>query len=175
MILTNIKTFGEIQDSTSNPFLEELHVDKRIVLKRFKKGEVIVPDESNITLQHSEELSKENEKLKEIGLEIGKRQYKQRATFVLLYSQPILNYKALSEASFKVLFFIIDKKLSLGIDYVILSIPECCVELEMSRPTISKAFVELVNQKLIAKRADGVWWINPNYFYAGNRLKILTK
>lgn len=173
--MNSIKTFGELQDSSSNPFLEELHIDKRIVLKRFKKGEVILPEENDISTEHSEELQKENEKLKEIGLEIGKRQYKQKASFVLLYSQPILNYKELSEASFKVLFFILDRKLSLGIDYVILSIPECCVELSMSRPTITKAFVELVNQKLLARRTDGVWWINPNYFYAGNRLKILTK
>jgi len=171
----DISTFGEIKEIEVNPFLEELRIDKHLVIKRFKKGEVVIPEQIEISDEESKHLTAENEELKVKGLEIAKRVYKQKAAFVLIYSNPIIDYKSLSESSFKIFFYILDKKLSLGIDYIVMTIPECCLELNMTRPTITKGIVELVKAKMIYRRADSVWWINPNYFYAGNRLKIDTK
>lgn len=174
--LFDVASYGEIKEADDNPFLEAFHVDKQIVIKRFKKGEVVIPEIADIPIEESMELTKENELLKKKGLEIGKRHYKQKADFVIIYRKPhILNYKDLSEAAFKIFFLILDSKLSLGIDYVVMSLPELCVELGMTRPTISKGMVELVRNKLIYKRTDTVWWVNPNYFFAGNRLNIKTK
>lgn len=171
----DIDSYNQIKDTDSNPFLENFHVDKHIVLKKFKKGEVVIPDLVEIPIEESEELTRENDLLKKKGLEIAKRTYKQKADFVLIYRTPLLNYRDLSEAGFKIFFFILENKLSLGIDYIVMDIPECCVELGLSRPTIAKGIVELVRNKIIYKRTNSVWWINPNYFYAGNRLKIMTK
>ncbi len=176
LTIFDISGYSEIKDIELNPFLEEFHVDKQLILKRFKRGEVVIPELVDIPIEESLELTKENELYKTKGLEIAKRHYKQKADFVIIYRKPhILNYKDLSEAAFKIFFFMIDKKLSLGVDYVVMSVPELCLELDMSRPPITKALVELVRNKIIYKRTDTVWWINPNYFYAGNRLNIKTK
>lgn len=171
----DVDSYNQIKDLDSNPFLENFHVDKHMVLKKFKKGEVVIPDIVEIPYAESEELTKENELLKKKGLEIAKRVYKQRADFILIYRNPLLNYRDLSEAAFKIFFLILDQKLSLGIDYIVMDISECCLELGLTRPTITKGIVELVKNKIIYRRTSSVWWINPNYFYAGNRLKILTK
>lgn len=169
-----IITFSDIKDFKKNPFVEELVINKTTTLKRFKKGEVIINEDESLSIKDREELTKENEELKSIGLEIGKIKIRQKANFVLLYI-PIFKYKSLSEISFKIWFYIIESKLNLGQDKIILGIDECCEELNASRPTITKGLVELVKNKIISKQCDNVWWINPNYFYAGNRLKINTK
>lgn len=170
-----INSFAEVIKTDDNPFLDNLVIDKKLVLKRFKTGEVVMPDEGQITNEESKRLTEENKNLNDVGLTVAKKQYKQRASFVLIYNNPMVNYKALSEASLKMLFFIFERKVGLGLDFIVLSVNECCTELNLSRPTITKGFVELIRNKLISKREDNVWWINPNYFYAGNRLKILSR
>ena len=171
---SNITSYTEIMETNKNPFIQELKIDKRIVLKRFKKGEIVDNEQGNLPLKEAEALTKENEDLKDKGVEIGKRIHKQRAKFILLYNEPLLDYRNMSEIGFKILFYIFERKLNLGNDTVILSIAECCTELNTSRPTVTKGFVELVRNKLLAKKYDNVWYINPCYFFAGNRERIMT-
>lgn len=169
-----ITSYNEIVEVDKNPFIQELKIDKRIVLKRFKKGEIVDNEQGNLPLSEAKALTEENEQLKDKGVEIGKRINKQRAKFILLYNEPLLDYRNLSEISLKMLFFIFERKLNLGNDTVLLSINECCTELNASRPTVTKGFVELIRAKLLAKKYDNVWYINPCYFFAGNRERIMT-
>jgi hypothetical protein len=173
-IITEINNFSEIPDNDKSPFVEELQINTTKVLKRFKKGEVILDEHENLSFQESKSLTIQNEKLKLKGLEIGQIKVKQKAEFVIIYTNNI-PYKNLSEVSFKIFHYILDKRISLGSDMIILSIEDCCEHLKFTRPTVAKGFVELVKNKIIAKRCENVWWINPNYYYAGNRLNIKTK
>lgn len=169
-----INNFSEIPDNDKSPFVEELHINTTQVLKRFKKGEVVLDVNESISYQEAKNLTIQNENLKQKGLEIGQVKIKQKAEFVIIYTNNI-PYKNLSEISFKIFHYILDKRISLGSDIIILSIEDCCEHLQSTRPTVTKGFVELVKNKIIAKRCDNVWWINPNYYYAGNRLNIKSK
>lgn len=173
-IRETIESFSDIQDFDKNPFIEELVINETNVLKRFKKGEAVIDEANTLSLEEINKLTKEHEEIQTKGLEIAQVKTRQKAEFILLYI-PMFDYKNMLEISFKILFFIIERKINLGNDSVILSINECCIELKSTRPTISKGFVDLVNKKILAKKYDNVWWINPNYFYAGNRLRIKTK
>ena len=69
----------------------------------------------------------------------------------------------------------LENRINLGSDAIIFSIDELCKELKSTRPTVTKGIIDLVSNNIICKQLENVWWINPAYFYAGNRLKIRTK
>lgn len=166
------KNYSDIPDSNNNPFIQTLKVNTKLKLSRYKRDETINNEEGTIDIDKQLELEKEQERLKQLGIEIGKLVTRKSVSFIALYNAPIFNYSSLSLPSFKILFYILDEKVHFNRDYVVLSIKECCIKFDLTLPTVCKSFTELANNKIISKRLDNVWWINPNYFYAGDREKI---
>ena len=171
----DVINFSDIKDIEKNPYLDHLVINTYTTLKGFKSGEVVMPDEIDLPPEEIKRLTEDNKDLKKKGLGYAKRQTKQSASFTIVYNNPHLNFRDLSGCALKIIHLIWEKKLAIGSDFVVLDVNECCVELSVTRPTVVKAFVELVRNKVLHKRNDYNWWINPNYFYAGNRLKINTK
>ncbi len=173
-ISSKYTSINDIASKNQNPFLEHLMINQRTVLKRFKRGEAIITDK----VSHSdkvEELNQQQKELYKLDLSIGKLVYKQMSPFVLIYTDKVIDYKKLSGVTFKLLFFIIYEKLSLGNDFIIMDSKELVEKLDISRNSAYTAILELVNNGILDKRNDYNWWINPNYFYCGNRLSINTK
>lgn len=170
--IDSYKNYSDIPDSIDNPFIETLSINTKLKLSRYKKNETINNEEGTIDLKKVKELEIEQERLKGLGIEIGKLVTKKSISFVFMFNTPILNYEKLSLPTFKILFYILDEKLYFNKDYIIISIRECCLKFNLTLPTVCKSFTELVNNKILSKRLDNVWWINPNYFYVGDREKI---
>src|SRR5882757_2235851 len=97
------KSFKDIKDADLNPFLEEIKYKSQIILKRFKKGEAVIPDSIEIKMEEVHELTKQNSELDSKGLGIGKLKKKQIASFVLLYTDQKIDYKKLSSICNKVI------------------------------------------------------------------------
>lgn len=171
----DITKMDELSHVDENPFLHNVKFDTKIILKRFKKGVVVDNEECSIPLDKSIELTKQREEIKKIGLDIAQRKTRQIGAFVLLYTNPLINYKNMSEVTFKILFLIIDKRLNYGNDTIVLSIEDCCTELSVTRPTVQKGLIELIRNKVIYPRMTNVWWINPTYIFNGNRTNIKSK
>lgn len=173
-IIEKYSSINDIVTKTQNPFLEHLVISERTVLKRFKRGEAIMTAKMN-NLSEINVLTKQERELNKVDLSIGKLVTKQTSPFVLLYTDKTIDYKELSGVTFKILFFIIYEKLSLGSDFIIMDSKELVERLDISRNSAYTGILELVNNKIIDKRNDYNWWINPNHFYCGNRLSINTK
>lgn len=166
------KNYSDIPDNVNNPFIETLKVSTKLKLSRYKKDEIINNEEGTIDHNKQKELEEEQKRLKELGVEIGKLVTRKSSSFVFLFNAPIFNYRNLSLPAFKILFYIIDEKIMFNKDYIVISIKECIIKFDLTLPTVCKAFTELSNNKILSKRLDNVWWINPNYIYIGDREKI---
>lgn len=173
-VIGKYNSINEIKERDKNPFLEQLVISERIILKRFKRGEAVVTDKIS-KIEDIKSLTKQNKELVKVDLNIGRLVRKQTSPFVLVYTDRVMNYRELSGTTLRVLFYIMYEKLSLGNDYVVMDSKELVDKLDISRNSAYTALLELVNNKLIDKRNDYNWWINPNYFYCGNRLSINTK
>lgn len=169
------KSFKELKESDLNPYIEEIKFKSQTILKRFKKGEAVISETSNLDFEEIQSLTLQNTALNLKGLSLGKIKEKQIASFILLYTDLKMNYKKISSVTLKTLLYILYEKVNLGCDYIILTPKELIENLQLSKNNSYDVFVELVNNKILYKRTDSVWWINPNYFYAGNRLKIIRK
>lgn len=168
-----VVSYKDIVEYDRNPFLEHLNINSTTTLKRVKKDKLINNEDNSISKKEVKEISKNNDELKQVGLEIGIVKTKQMADFVLIYLP--FPYSRISEIGFKIFFYLLENRINLGSDAVVFSMDELCKGLETTRPTVSRGIVDLVNNNIICKQLENVWWINPNYFYAGNRLKIKTK
>lgn len=166
------RTYSDIPDKGDNPFIETLKVNIKLKLSRYKKDEVINNEEGTLNIEKQKELEEEQKRLKEVGVEIGKLVTRKSSSFVFIFNSPIISYDKLSLATFKILFYIFDEKIMFNKDYIVISIKECCIKFNLTLPTVCKSFLELENNKILSKRLDNVWWINPNYFYVGDREKI---
>ncbi len=170
----NYTSVLDIVKRDTNPFVEHLKINERITFKRFKRGEAVITDKVQ-DIQQITELTEENKRLGNLDLGIGKLKTKQTASFVLLYVDKNLHYKNFTGITFRILFYILYEKLSLGSDYIIMDANELVAQLNISKSSAYTSILELVNADILDKRNDYNWWINPNYFYRGNRLSINTK
>jgi len=168
----NYRTYSDIPDNSDNPFIEVLKVNTKLKLSRYKRNEIINNEAGTLDVEKQRELEEEQKRLKDFGVEIGKLVVRKKSSFVFLFNAPIINYKELSLPTFKILFFILDEKIEFNRDSIIISLKECCIKFQLTLPTVCKSFTELVNNKILSKKYDNVWWINPNYIYVGDREKI---
>lgn len=167
------KSFKEVSAREENPFLQSVNNKIRTNLKKVKSSEIISdPDLNKETVKH---VLDENDKLKDVDMRIGKIKRKQVADFTLLYFDNKIDYIDFSAAALRIVFFIMYEKLALGMDFIVIDPKEISRVLKINKNTTYDALLELINARVIDKRNEYNWWINPNYFYRGNRLLISTK
>lgn len=164
----------EIEKKDKNPFLIDLKVTDKVTIKRFKQDEAVKTDKIT-SYDRIRELTNQNKDLGKEDLTIAKMKKKQSSPFIFLYTDTRINYKRLSGTSLKVILYIIYEKLTFGVDYIIMNPDDLVTNVEISKSSSYNSIIELTNHKIIDKREDCIWWINPNYFYTGNRLLITTK
>lgn len=172
-VLGEYESFSDIKDKEINPFIETLKINERFSFKRFKRGEAVLSNK--ISRNESIELTKQNNKLNQVDLGIGKIESRQSSPFILLYLDQAISYKDMNAITLKVFMYIIYEKTYIGCDYVVMNIKDIIDHLEISKASAYNSMFELVKYKVIERRNENVWWINPAYFYCGNRLSINTK
>lgn len=161
---TTITHLEECTAHDENPFLNTITFNSKTVLKKVKRNDNV-----------PENILNDDKELNKIGFGIGKTKEKQKANFLLLYLDDFIPFENLSNSTLRVVFYMLKYKVGLNQDIIVVSVKELESKMNLSRPSITKAFIELINNNIIAKRDANVWWINPTYFYSGNRLNIRTK
>lgn len=173
-IVADYDTMNDIKDKEINPFLIYLRVSRNVTIRRFKEAEPVRTEKiTNFT--EIIKLTNQNKDLEKVDLTIAKMKKKQISPFVFVYTDIKFDYKELSGIALRVLFYFIYEKLHRGCDFIITNPKDLSENIGISKSSSYDVFVELCNHKIIEKRNDSVWWINPNYFYTGNRLLITTK
>ena len=167
-------SINDAKEMKQNPYLEHLNVNERVTLKRFKRNEAVITEKIK-DYDIVQELTNQNRKLTEVDLGIGKIKRKTTSPFVIIYTDQVIDYMGLSPLCLKVLFYIFYERIDLGKDYIIINPRELVEKLKISKNSAYGIFVELLNNNIIRKRNDYTWWINPNYFFSGNRTKIYSK
>ncbi len=168
---TSIK---DVTKKDKNPFLHNINQNTRINLRKVKRSESYINNKLR-DINKSNDLKEESKELRKLDLDIGKIQHKQTSPFVLLYTDMNSIYNRISGSTAITLLFILEQKVGLNSDVIVINPQELVERLGVNLKTSYNIFLELINNKLIDKREDSVWWINPNYFYSGNRLDIRTK
>ncbi len=156
-------SLNDVKDNENNPFVKYLVLSEKFVLKRFQEDEA------------SKLIEKENKELSKVGLEIGKRRKIRTSPYTQLYWGKEIDFMKLSPTTLRILFYIFYRKVEYGRDSIVTSPKHISEELLISKSSTYTSFLELINNKIIDKRAENVWWINPAYFYCGDRINIKTK
>ena len=95
--------------------------------------------------------------------------------YTKVFQSAISSFKNLSPSGLKVLLFAICNARSCH-DVVFLNPPDIMIFFEMSKATYYNGIDDLLKNKVIAKKLGSSieFWVNPNVFYNGNRLKLVT-
>lgn len=96
-------------------------------------------------------------------------------TYTKLFQDGFKSFMNLSPAALKIILYAMCHIRPLS-KVVILHVPDLTVNCGIkSTTTISSAITELVDEKILARKLGSSieFWINPNVFFNGNRLRLL--
>jgi hypothetical protein len=95
--------------------------------------------------------------------------------YTKVFQSALLSFKNLSPSGLKVLLYAICNARSCH-DVVFLNPPDIMLFYDMSKGTYYNGIDDLLKNKIIAKKLGSSieFWVNPNVFYNGNRLKLVT-
>jgi hypothetical protein len=167
---TSIK---QVSSKSSNPFLESISTKTKTDLKRLKTSDII--SDRDLDTNTAKDIIDKNKELGKIEMGIGKLRRKQTSNFVILYYDKEVDFYNLSGTTLRVLFYIMYKKLAIGVDFIVLDSKDLMENLNINRNSAYESILDLLNAGIIDKRNDYNWWINPEYFYRGNRMFVTTK
>lgn len=167
---TSIK---QVKNKDSNPFLESINPKIKTDLKRLKTKDIIY--DKDLTPDKAKEIVNQNKELGIINMGVGKLRKRQTSNFVILYYDKEIDFFNLSGTTLRVLFYIMYRKMAIGVDFIVLDSKELMEKLNINRNSAIEAILDLLNADIIEKRNDYNWWINVEYFYRGNRMFVTTK
>lgn len=97
------------------------------------------------------------------------------AVYTKVYQDQLELLVGLSPASMKIVLYMICNMSPLS-DAIVLSVPDLMVALDIkSSVTVRNSIMEVLDKRIIAQQLGSniQFWINPNIFFNGNRLRLV--
>jgi predicted transcriptional regulator len=101
------------------------------------------------------------------------QQEKLTTLYKISYKNNVI-FGELSSTSHSVLLYIM-YNLKKDTDFINLKIDILENLLKLTKPTIIKAFKELIDAAIITKRSQSEYWINPHFIFNGNRIDYYNR
>ena len=159
------KSIKAFKANEGNPFIEEVvtHVDKgdKFILIGNKKSDLLIDGTTSEVKAHTV---------------MAKRTKIDRAQFVKLYTSTIRGWFDLSKTAMKV-FSYVAVTTKPNQDHFVLVL-EDCMEFTgyKTRKSILQGLAELIDNNIIARsKTSFIYYINPSFFFNGDRLTLLEQ
>lgn len=144
---------------SANPFLENIEVP---VLRLFQSTSMYKDSEGGNSLTYEEH---------------SRSYHVEKTEHCKLYLQADLSkilFEDMTSAGVYV-FNYIQINLKKDKDYIQMIGKDVCETIKVSRVTLNKGLRQLESARIICKKSQSEYWINPRYFFNGNRLNYLSK